>query len=156
LEVIFLPADKHLDILDVMKLPHPPKIIEIVFLDTLGSMLMIAAILTGWLPGPGGIPLFILGLSLLAINHAWAKRHILKIREYVKQIDKFLFERGPKVQASYDIVGSVTIAVVLIAIYRNPIRSVLMTGIVIIFMCLTLLVGNRGRYKRLTRKSTKR
>jgi membrane-bound ClpP family serine protease len=49
---------------------------KIVVLDVLGVALMILAVLTGWLPGPGGIPLFIIGLSLLAINHEWAERYI--------------------------------------------------------------------------------
>ncbi len=40
----------------------------------LGALLMIAAALTGWLPGPGGIPLFILGLAVWASEFAWAKR----------------------------------------------------------------------------------
>jgi len=39
-----------------------------------GLLLMIAAALTGWLPGPGGIPLFLLGLAVWSSEFAWAKR----------------------------------------------------------------------------------
>ena len=39
-----------------------------------GALLMVAALLTGWLPGPGGIPLFLLGLAVWASEFAWAKR----------------------------------------------------------------------------------
>ena len=38
-----------------------------------GLILMIAAALTGWLPGPGGIPLFLLGLAVWSSEFAWAK-----------------------------------------------------------------------------------
>lgn len=40
----------------------------------LGALFIIAAALTGWLPGPGGIPLFLTGMALLATEFIWAKR----------------------------------------------------------------------------------
>jgi hypothetical protein len=40
----------------------------------LGWALMIAAPLIGWLPGPGGLILFPLGLAILLRNSHWAKR----------------------------------------------------------------------------------
>lgn len=39
-----------------------------------GSLLMIAALLSGPLPGPGGIPLFFLGIAVLASEFFWARR----------------------------------------------------------------------------------
>ncbi len=42
--------------------------------DALGILLLVIALLIGWLPGPGGIPLTIAGLALLAVNHNWARR----------------------------------------------------------------------------------
>ncbi|MGI5952267.1 MAG: PGPGW domain-containing protein [Brooklawnia sp.] len=39
----------------------------------LGAALVIAAPLTGWLPGPGGIPLFLAGMALLSTEFIWAK-----------------------------------------------------------------------------------
>jgi hypothetical protein len=40
----------------------------------LGWLLIIAAPLIGWLPGPGGLILFPLGLALVLKNSPWAKR----------------------------------------------------------------------------------
>ncbi|MFC6358767.1 PGPGW domain-containing protein [Luteococcus peritonei] len=37
-----------------------------------GGLLMVASVLTGWLPGPGGIPLFMLGLLVLSSEFSWA------------------------------------------------------------------------------------
>lgn len=45
-----------------------------VAVGVLGSVLIIAAPLTGWLPGPGGIPLFLLGLAVLSSEFVWAER----------------------------------------------------------------------------------
>lgn len=39
-----------------------------------GVMLMIAAPAFGVLPGPGGLPLFLLGLAVLATEFHWARR----------------------------------------------------------------------------------
>jgi hypothetical protein len=43
-----------------------------------GVLLIVAAGLTGWLPGPGGIPLFLVGMAILASEFHWA--HALTVR----------------------------------------------------------------------------
>lgn len=47
-----------------------------------GVSLMVLAIAVGWLPGPAGIPLFLLGLAILASEFEWAHRllHKAKVR----------------------------------------------------------------------------
>jgi formate hydrogenlyase subunit 3/multisubunit Na+/H+ antiporter MnhD subunit len=39
-----------------------------------GTLFILAAIATGWLPGPGGIPLFLIGIAILASEFTWAER----------------------------------------------------------------------------------
>lgn len=39
-----------------------------------GLFFIVAAALTGWLPGPGGIPLFLVGIAILSTEFVWAKR----------------------------------------------------------------------------------
>lgn len=74
-------------------------------IDTAGYLLIVAAGLTGWLPGPGGIPLFIAGLGLLSINNIWAK----DLREYVLKhggkIVQIIFPKHPIAQWAYDIIA---------------------------------------------------
>jgi len=41
---------------------------------TVGVLLLLLGALTGWLPGPGGIPLTLLGLAVLASEFHWAHR----------------------------------------------------------------------------------
>lgn len=38
-----------------------------------GLFFFVAAALTGWIPGPGGIPLFLIGVAILATEFKWAK-----------------------------------------------------------------------------------
>ncbi|HEU4946898.1 MAG TPA: PGPGW domain-containing protein [Kribbella sp.] len=52
----------------------------------LGSLLIIAAPLTGWLPGPGGIPLFIAGLAVLASEFEWAQRLLYWVKGKVHKL----------------------------------------------------------------------
>ena len=52
----------------------------------LGGLLIIAAPLTGWLPGPGGIPLFIAGLAVLASEFEWAQRLLYRVKDRVKAL----------------------------------------------------------------------
>ncbi len=51
-----------------------------------GGILVIAAPLTGWLPGPGGIPLFIAGLAVLASEFEWAQRLLYRVKDWVKAL----------------------------------------------------------------------
>lgn len=59
-----------------------------------GTLFIIAAGLTGWLPGPGGIPLFLVGIAILATEFAWAKRVRDKVIGIVEQCGR-LFRRHP-------------------------------------------------------------
>ncbi|GAA2804120.1 PGPGW domain-containing protein [Kribbella solani] len=51
-----------------------------------GGLLLIAAPLTGWLPGPGGIPLFIAGLAVLSSEFEWAQRLLYRVKGWVKTL----------------------------------------------------------------------
>lgn len=50
----------------------------------IGFLFVIAAGLTGWLPGPGGIPLFLIGVAILATEYSWAER----LRDFILDIVK--------------------------------------------------------------------
>lgn len=51
-----------------------------------GVLLMIAAAITGPLPGPGGIPLFLLGLAVWASEFEWAQSVMMWFK---KQFDRY-------------------------------------------------------------------
>jgi hypothetical protein len=51
-----------------------------------GSLFIIAAAATGWLPGPGGIPLFLVGVAILATEFVWAERFRDAILAIIKKI----------------------------------------------------------------------
>lgn len=75
----------------------------------IGSLFMIAAALTGWLPGPGGIPLFLIGVAILASEFAWAER--LRDR-FLVQLKQFgAWYRGHRVLGTALLIGLAGIAI---------------------------------------------
>ncbi|MDB5185936.1 MAG: hypothetical protein JWL85_459 [Candidatus Saccharibacteria bacterium] len=122
---------------------------KLIVLDTIGVLLMITALLTGWLPGPGGIPLFILGLSFLAINHEWAERHMNMLKKYADRLGDLIFIDKPAVQRAYDILAPPIVALGIFFLVRHSAIWMMSLGVSFVFTGLALLLGNRHRLRRL-------
>lgn len=78
---------------------------KIFIFDTLALLCFIGVVLFGWLPGPGGVPLFLLGLSLLAVNHDWAERWLETAKHKGKSLKQTLFPNTRWIRRAYDIVA---------------------------------------------------
>lgn len=118
---------------------------KIIVLDTLGVLLIIAAGLFGWIPGPGGVPLFLAGLALLSINHPWAARLLQRAKNGGSKIMTLLFPQTGLLPYMYDLGGVLLLAValyVLNAYTQNLVRS---AAFIVLFVSLGILVSNRQR-----------
>jgi uncharacterized membrane protein YbaN (DUF454 family) len=51
-----------------------------------GVTMMTLSVLLGWLPGPGGLPLFLLGLAVLASEFHWARRMLDRARAFAHRV----------------------------------------------------------------------
>ena len=108
---------------------------------------MLLAIATGWLPGPGGIPLFIIGLSILAIHHDWAQKYIDKIKDYVEYIAKQVFTEDKDVQLAYDIICPfMVIGGIYLLLLHNDLCQITV-GIFLVVTGVTILSGKRKRFQ---------
>jgi hypothetical protein len=76
---------------------------KIIVLDTLAGLCFIGVILFGWLPGPGGLPLLLAGLALLAVNHDWAERWLETAKHKGKSFKAILFPDKAWIRNTYDI-----------------------------------------------------
>lgn len=117
--------------------------------DVLGVICLISSLLLGWLPGPGGVPLFILGLTLLSIHHAWARRYIDLVKKYSNRIGELIFIENKRVQYAFD---GLAIILVAGAIYPSYLRNVWWQYSIAAFcgfLAITIILGNRRRWKRL-------
>jgi len=121
-------------------------------IDAGGYFLILLGIASGWLPGPGGIPLVLAGLSLLSIHNEWAQR----LRDYIiRDGSKFLRKLFPKhslVQAAYDALslallgGAIWFALRHAALWQYSLAAILL-ALAILVACF-----NRERYHRLRSK----
>ncbi len=83
----------------------------------IGVIFIIAAGLTGWLPGPGGIPLFLVGIAILATEFAWAKRLQDRVIRDLKQFGETY--RQHKIIGTVVIIIAIAIVVGLsVLLYR--------------------------------------
>jgi hypothetical protein len=121
-------------------------------IDIVGLLLIILAGLTGWLPGPGGIPLLVLGLSLLATNHEWAARLMERVKHGGGKFSKRLFSNYEPTRWLIDIlsVGFIALAVVLLMSFtRNIAKS---AAISLFCASIFLALGNRHRLETLKKR----
>lgn len=54
-----------------------------------GVAIMLIAISIGWLPGPGGLPLFLVGLAVLATEFVWAARLLWRANFEVRRLGRW-------------------------------------------------------------------
>lgn len=119
---------------------------KVVGFDILAGFCFLGVILFGWLPGPGGIPLFILGLSLLAANHDWAERWLETAKHHGVSFKKWIFPNKRWVRNLYDF-GSIAIAstgVYIVATNDN--RLIEGAGVVMVCFSLFVFLVNRDRF----------
>ncbi|PID31902.1 hypothetical protein CR970_03430 [Candidatus Saccharibacteria bacterium] len=120
-------------------------------IDVVGGLCLVASALFGWLPGPGGIPLLILGLSLLGTNHTWAERILYLIQQHGLRI----FANNPKVTLLIDLAGVavITISVLVILLVTRSVAHTI--AISLIFSAAIALLLNRQRHQVITRTISK-
>ncbi len=124
---------------------------KIIIFDSLGVLFMVVAVLTGWLPGPGGVPLFLIGLSLLAINHEWAQKYIDLLIEYANKIGDLVFVKNSKIQVAYDVLAPILIFLAVSLLIRHSAIWMISLGVMLFFLGITLFLGNRHRWRKIKR-----
>jgi len=123
-----------------------------ILIDAAGYLLIIAAALTGWLPGPGGIPLAIAGLGLLSINNEWARRLRTFLLDNGGKLVGFLFPANPYVQWLYDLVVVLLWILVVVLAWHHAAIWQISLAIFLFFIGLAIALLNRDRLTRLRRK----
>ncbi len=127
-----------------------------ILVDILGFTLIIVAIPISWLPGPGGIPIIILGLSLLATNHEWAERIMNRLKKEVSKASQRVSEADPATKWGIDIMGIIFIAAAVLLLTQFT-RSVATTAAISLSIgAVVLLLTNQNRYLKLWRKLFKK
>lgn len=120
--------------------------------DAAGYLLLVGAALTGWLPGPGGIPLALAGLALLSVHNKWAQ----ELRDYFLthggRMVEVLFPKNPWVQWGYDAVAVLLLILSATLAYRHAAAWQLGLSISAFFMATFIALTNRDRLARLKQR----
>ena len=118
-------------------------------IDILGFSMVIAAPLTGWLPGPGGIPLFVAGLGLLSLNHEWAERYLQKFEKQREEFrDKYLMADS-RVSKIIDLVCLSLMAIGLYFAVTSAEVLIRGLGLGTFSISLIVLLSNQKRFERI-------
>jgi hypothetical protein len=117
--------------------------------DAAGYLLLIAAALTGWLPGPGGIPLALAGLGLLSINNEWARRVRTYLLDHGGRVVQVLFPKNPFFEWLYDILVLVVLALVTYLAFKHAAIWQISLATGLFFAALAIALLNRDRYNRI-------
>lgn len=88
---------------------------------TLGGLLVIVSPFTGVLPGPGGIPIFLLGVAILASEYQWAERFKRFMLTIVPEWIKRYWRLTPKWLYFFDIIALLIFGTAIVLLYW-PIR----------------------------------
>jgi hypothetical protein len=117
--------------------------------DAAGYLLLVAALATGWLPGPGGIPLALAGLGILSINNEWARRLRTYLLDHGGKIVQVIFPKNPFFEWFYDILVLVVLALVTYLAFHHAAIWQISLAIGLFFAALAIALLNRDRYNRL-------
>ena len=114
-------------------------------IDIAGFSLLISSVALGWLPGPGGIPMFFAGLAFLATNHHWAEQLLTRAKNHGSNLAERFFPRNHWLEWVYDIAGAALLALVVWGI--NSVSHTLAKGALVATttLILVILLLNRGR-----------
>lgn len=125
-------------------------------IDAAGYGLILLGILTGWLPGPGGIPLILGGLGLLSIHNHWARRILLFAKENGSKFMIYIFPENPWVKALHDLFAITLIISVIILLQTSVTYVTIGISIGLTALSLVDFFYNRKRWERFTSGLKKR
>lgn len=127
-----------------------------VSIDIAGFGLMIIAPFLGWLPGPGGVPLFLAGLYLVSPNHDWAENLLKDFeKKRVEWTNKYLMP-SPRVSLAVDLISLVLLC---IGVYLAVTQDNLLyrgSGLILVGFMIILLISNQKRFERIGKWFKKR
>lgn len=123
--------------------------LKVLVLDTLAGLCFLGVLLFGWLPGPGGIPLLLAGLALLAVNHDWAERWLETVRLKGKSLKKILFPDIAWVRHTYDTLSVLLFSFAVWLFLTTHNRWVAGVGMAIACLSLFVFLVNRERLDKL-------
>ena len=133
-------------------------LIKRIAIDVAGFSMIIAAPFLGWLPGPGGIPLFLAGLGVLSLNYEWPERILKDFDRQRRELTEQYLVNNRQVSLAIDITAVALIAAGVYLLLTSTTLIPRGIGIGLTTGSLIMLLSNQNRVDRLInkRKSNKK
>jgi hypothetical protein len=134
---------------------HKHSLAKRLVIDIGGFGLIIAGVLFGWLPGPGGVPLILAGLGLLSLNYIWAEKLMKNFdKKRIEYTDKLL-QADPLTSKLMDGLSVIILAggIWLVTTQENVFLKGL--GVGLAFSGITVLISNQKRLDRVLKRIKK-
>lgn len=122
--------------------------------DAAGILCLLLIIPLGPLPGPGGIPLLILGLSLLAKHNVWARNILTYVEERSDSLRHVLFPHHKIIETIWDITSILLFVIATVASIFSDHIVIRIMSIVLGSIGTSIILFNRNRISAL-RKALK-
>ena len=124
-------------------------------IDIAGFGLIIISPFVGWLPGPGGIPIFIAGVAILSRNYDWAENLLHDFdKKRVNFTNKYLMT-NKKVSRTIDSLSIFLIILAVIIIAYGPNNIIRYLSIGVATFSIFILVSNQKRIDKFMKKLKK-
>ncbi len=127
----------------------PTSILKIIATDLAGITCIILVPILGPLPGPGGIPLLLSGLGLLAVNHEFARRWLHYAKKHSKSITSIAFPDITLVKWAWDMLAVSLLLGGLLLSFRSEWWLFRGLSIGIMATSSTIFMLNRNRIAKL-------
>lgn len=124
-------------------------------IDFAGFGLIIISPFLGWLPGPGGIPIFLAGLGILALNYDWAENLLKDFeKKRVEFVDRYLV-KNKKLSLLIDMLSLVVLAAGILGLIYIDSFILRFVSLGAITLSIIILISNQRRIDRLVAKFRK-
>lgn len=124
-------------------------------IDIAGFGLILLGLLTGWLPGPGGIPLVLAGLAVLSLNYEWAEKLVKDFDKKRVEYTKKYMEADPLTSRMIDIFSAVILLGGACLLYSQDKVIFKGLGVGLILVATFALLSNQRRLNKLVRRFKK-
>ncbi len=121
-------------------------------IDVAGFGLIIISPFLGWLPGPGGIPLFLAGLGLVSLNHEWAEKLLKDFdKKRVEFTEKYLMA-SRRVSRTIDVCSVIVLCLGVYLAFTQKEFILRGVGLACITIPLIIIFSNQKRFERISKQ----
>lgn len=117
-------------------------------IDIGGFGLILLGLLTGWLPGPGGIPLVLAGLGLLSLNYEWAEKILKNFdKKRIEYTERYL-NADPLTARIIDVMSLIMLTASIWLIFFQGMLALKGLGIGLSIVSIYMLGANQHRFQK--------